>query len=347
MSRELGNTVGRIETPQLVQTAPVTNITQVLSGRVAGVNVMQSNGVTGQSARIRVRGISSVSLSNDPVVYIDGVRVASESPAGGFIGGGTVSHLNDLNPEEIENIEIVKGPSAATLYGTQAANGVIRVTTKRGRAGAPQWNVWLEGGLLKDTYEYPSTWFSSAVGSTTAACFPYQQALGQCQIDQLHKLSLLENPETTPFGTGNREQAGASVSGGSEVIRYFVSADWERELGLLKLADTEVDFLKEERGVDEIPVEQRRPAVGRAHPACAEEADARAARLALQRGHEREERALADLGLLQPAVRGEPFRAEASKRRAGWQPLDELVDGPLHAVHLLPRRAGSRGGARQ
>ncbi|HEX9895441.1 MAG TPA: TonB-dependent receptor plug domain-containing protein, partial [Gemmatimonadales bacterium] len=259
LSRELGNTVGRIEAPQLVQTAPVTNITQVLSGRVAGVNVMQSNGVTGQSARIRVRGISSVSLSNEPVVYIDGVRVASESPIGAFIGGGTVSHLNDLNPEEIESIEIVKGPSAATLYGTQAANGVIRVTTKRGRAGAPQWNVWLEGGLLKDTYEYPSTWFSSRVGSTTLACLPYQQALGQCQIDQLHKLSLLEQPETTPFGTGNREQAGASVSGGTEAIRYFVSADWERELGLLKLADSEEEYLKAERDVDEIPVEQRRP----------------------------------------------------------------------------------------
>ena len=264
LTRELGNTVGRIEAPQLVQTAPVTNLTQVLSGRVAGVNVMQSNGVTGQSARIRVRGISSVSLSNDPVVYIDGIRVASESPTqtgtnSAFIGGGTVSHLNDLNPEEIENIEIVKGPSAATLYGTQAANGVIRITTKRGRAGAPAWNVWLEGGVIKDTYEYPSTWFSSRVGSTTAPCMPWQQALGQCQIDQLHQLSLLEQPETTPFGQGNRQQAGASVNGGTESIRYFVSADWERELGLLKLSQSEEDYLKNERGVDEIPLEQRRP----------------------------------------------------------------------------------------
>jgi TonB-linked SusC/RagA family outer membrane protein len=261
LSRELGNTVGRVDARQIAASAPVTNISQVLSGRVAGVDVLQSSGTTGQGARIRVRGLSSVSLSNDPVVYIDGIRVASESPAplGAFIGGGRVSHLNDLNPEEIEDIEIVKGPSAATLYGTQAANGVIRVTTKRGRTGAAQWNVWLEGGLLEDPTTYPSTWFSKRVGSTTAPCFPYQQALGQCQIEQLYKLSLLEDGETTPFTLGNRTQSGASVSGGSETMRYFVSADYERELGVVKMPDTELGFLKNERGTNDIPFDQRRP----------------------------------------------------------------------------------------
>ncbi len=259
LTRELGNAVGKVDARDIAATAPVTNITQVLSGRFAGVNVLQSNGTTGQGARIRIRGLSSVSLSNDPVVYIDGVRVASEAPFGAFIGGGNVSHLNDLNPEEIEDIEIVKGPSAATLYGTQAANGVIRITTRRGSAGAQRWNVWLEGGLLKDYYDYPSTWFSQAVGSTTAACLPYQQALGQCSIQQLHQLSLLNDPETTPFAAGNRSQTGASVSGGNEAVRYFVSAEYERELGYVKMPDREVEYLKTERGADQIPFEQRRP----------------------------------------------------------------------------------------
>jgi TonB-linked SusC/RagA family outer membrane protein len=259
LTRELGNTIGKIEAAALAENAPVTNITQVLSGRVAGVNVMQSNGSTGQGARIRIRGLSSVSLSNDPVIVIDGVRVASEAPAGAFNGGGRVSHINDLNPEEIESIEIVKGPSAATLYGTQAANGVVRITTKRGSPGTARWNVWLEGGLLKDVDTYPSTWFSSAVGSTTASCLPYQAAAGTCQIAALHKLSLLNDKETTPFGTGNRQQGGVSVSGGSETVRYFVSGEYERELGLLKMADREVEYLRVERGTSEIPFEQRRP----------------------------------------------------------------------------------------
>lgn len=258
LSRELGNTVGRIDAASVAETAPVTNLTQVLNGRVAGVNVLQSTGTTGQGARIRIRGISSVSLSNDPVVYIDGVRVASESPVGAFIGGGRVSHLNNLNPAEIESIEIVKGPSAATLYGTQAANGVVRITTKRGVAGAPRWAAWLEGGILSDPNEYPSTYYSKAVGSD-ALCLPYQEALGTCQIERLYVLSLLNDKETTPFATGNRMQGGASVSGGSEAIRYFVAADYERELGLLKMADREVDHLRNERGTDDIPFEQRRP----------------------------------------------------------------------------------------
>ncbi len=114
-TRELGNTVGKIQAAQLVETAPTTNLAQVLSGRVAGVSVLQSNGTSGTGARIRIRGLSSVSLSNDPLLYIDGIRVAADAPAGAFVGGSTVSKLNDLNPEEIENIEVVKGPSAATL----------------------------------------------------------------------------------------------------------------------------------------------------------------------------------------------------------------------------------------
>src|ERR1044071_1499752 len=140
-TRELGNTVGKIEVDQLVPTAPTLNLTEVLEGRIAGVTVLQSNGTSGTGARIRIRGLSSASLSNDPLLYIDGIRVAADAPAGVFVGGGTGAKLKDIKPKESENVEIVRGPPAAPLYGPQAANGVIRVTTKRGRAGAPQWNA--------------------------------------------------------------------------------------------------------------------------------------------------------------------------------------------------------------
>ena len=262
LRRELGNDVGRIDATTVAQTAPVSSISQVLSGRVAGVNVLQSSGVTGQGSRIRVRGLSSVSLSNEPVVYIDGIRVASETPLSAanqnFIGGTLVSHLNDLNPEDIESIEIVKGPSAATLYGTQAANGVVRITTKRGAAGPQRWNIWVERGMLKDFNDYPDTWYSKRVGSTTTPCMPWQQALGQCQIEQLYRLSLMDDDDTTPFGTGMRSQLGGSVSGGSDLLRYFVSGESERELGVVKMPAREVDYLRTERGTD-VPFEQRRP----------------------------------------------------------------------------------------
>ncbi|MSR03513.1 MAG: SusC/RagA family TonB-linked outer membrane protein [Gemmatimonadetes bacterium] len=261
-SRELGNTVGKIQAAQLVETSPTTNLMQVLSGRVSGVTVMQSNGTSGTGARIRIRGLSSVSLSNDPLLYVDGIRVAADAAAGGFVGGSTVSKLNDLNPEEIESIEIVKGPSAATLYGTQAANGVIRVTTKRGRAGAPLWNSWIEGGGIKDTYHYPSTYFNSRVGALNSDCFTWQEKAGVCQVAQRNVLDLLNPQATTPFTTGFRNQLGTSVAGGTDVMRYFVSAESELETGVLKLADAEADFLATKRGlatVADLPHSQVRP----------------------------------------------------------------------------------------
>lgn len=261
-SRELGNSVSKIQTAQLVETAPTTNLSQVLSGRVAGVSVLQSSGTSGAGARVRVRGLSSVSLSNDPLLYIDGIRVAADAPAGSFVGGTSVSKLNDLNPEEIESIEIVKGPSAATLYGTQAANGVIRVTTKRGRAGAPQWNAWLEGGVLKDTYTYPKVYFNASQANANNDCLTWQEKANLCQVAQRYELDLLNDPSTSPFTTGFRQQAGVSLSGGSEAIRYFVSAEQESETGVLKLGNVEADFAVGLRGLanrSDLPTEQVRP----------------------------------------------------------------------------------------
>ena len=142
LTRELGNSIAKIETSKLVREQPITAMQDVLNARTAGVTLIQSNGTVGGGSRVRIRGISSASLSNDPMVIVDGVRVEQGSPAINpttvgqtGIGGGRPSFLNNLNPEEIETIDIVKGPSAATLYGTQSANGVIVITTKRGKAG--------------------------------------------------------------------------------------------------------------------------------------------------------------------------------------------------------------------
>ena len=81
---------------------------------------------------------------------------------------------NDIAPEEIENIEIVKGPSAATLYGTDASNGVIVITTKKGRAGAARWTVFGEGGMIYDLNDYPATY--AILGHTAAAPTPWRGA---------------------------------------------------------------------------------------------------------------------------------------------------------------------------
>lgn len=264
LTRELGNAIAKVDASALVKENPITNMQDVLNGRTAGVTVIASNGTVGGGSRVRIRGISSASLSNDPLILVDGVRMEQSSPALGgtlYIGGGRPNFLNNLNPEDIESLEVVKGPSAATLYGTQAANGVIVVTTKKGRAGAPQWNLFGESGISKDPATYPSIYYTVGRSPTgaTRGCLQWQAIAGQCTITQTYSRNLLEDAETTPIGTGNRMQFGAQVGGGTESARYFLSGDWENELGLLRMPDAEIDSLKKERGIDRIPFDQRVP----------------------------------------------------------------------------------------
>ncbi len=101
--------------------------------------------MTGSAPMIRIRGLNSLAttgsgISNAPIYIVDGVHINSGSIGLGT-GGTNSSFLNDLDPNEIEDVEIVKGPSAATLYGTNASNGVIVITTKKGRAGATPLDV--------------------------------------------------------------------------------------------------------------------------------------------------------------------------------------------------------------
>ena len=170
LTRELGNSIAKIDAGKLTTEAPITAMQDVLNGRTAGVTMMASNGTVGGGARIRIRGLSSASLSNDPLILVDGVRMESGSlRLGTYIGGGVPNFLNNLNPEEIESIEVVKGPSAATLYGTQAANGVIVVTTKKGKAGPAKWSLFGEGGRSYDPAEYPGIYIHCRYGQWAAA----------------------------------------------------------------------------------------------------------------------------------------------------------------------------------
>ncbi|MBK7835071.1 MAG: TonB-dependent receptor plug domain-containing protein [Gemmatimonadetes bacterium] len=143
---ELGNAVASIDAAKIAETSVVRDVNDMLNSRTAGVTVTGGT-QTGSGARIRIRGQNSLSLSNDPIFIIDGVRMSNNVGSSNlFTGGAQPSRIGDLNPEEIESMEIVKGPSAATLYGTDAANGVVLITTKRGRAGTARWTIYGEGG---------------------------------------------------------------------------------------------------------------------------------------------------------------------------------------------------------
>ncbi len=237
---ELGNSITTVDAAAVTATAPVSNINDLLNSRAPGVSI-QSGTQTGTGARVRIRGVNSISLSNEPIYVIDGIRMTSNAGSAAFgTGGNNPSRVGDLNPEEIENIEIVKGPSAATLYGTDAANGVIVITTRKGRAGAPRWNTYAEGGIIKDQNTYPLNYTIAghSPGSTAyRECTLPQISAGSCMMDSLRTYSVFRDPDATPLGTGNRRQIGVQVSGGNEGLRYFLSGETERETGLLQLPE--------------------------------------------------------------------------------------------------------------
>lgn len=228
--REIGSSVGVINVEQ-VDLAPVSTFSDLLQGRSAGTIVTQSSGTTGAGSRIRIRGSNSISLSNSPLLVIDGVRVENSPASLGLgVGGQSPSRLDDLNPENIESIDILKGPAASALYGTAAANGVIQITTKRGRAGSPQFRAWGEYGTLESAVTFPDN--VVAVNDAGTVCTLFRQAAGTCIPTETHRFNPLENATTTPFDGGSREVFGGSVSGGGEDATFFLSAERMNEDGI-------------------------------------------------------------------------------------------------------------------
>ena len=264
---EVGTNVGHVNVADMNK-GPITSISDVLQARVAGVTLANAAGAAGSSQRVRIRGANSLSLSNEPLLYIDGVA-ASNSKGGISLGGQDYSRLNDINPEEIENIEILKGPAASAIYGSAASNGVILITTKRGRAGAPQWHGYAEGGQIKDVNTYPLNYaaltrfgdgdyyniddggvlnirsiYPPGTNNPFDICPNYRAALapgttGACTQDVVLSFDQFRDARTTPFQTGSRTKYGLNVSGGAEALTFFISGDQELEKGVLRPNDLE------------------------------------------------------------------------------------------------------------
>jgi TonB-linked SusC/RagA family outer membrane protein len=253
-ARELGTASANIQVEDINPTA-VTSFADALGGRTEGVVMQDVSGTTGTSQRIRIRGANSLSLSNEPLVYIDGIQANSGFGGTLGVGGQESSRLGDLNPNEIASMEIIKGPAASSLYGTAAANGVILITTKRGRAGSTQWNAWVEGGLLDDVADYPAAYGSIQVADATAEKFVPTGGLNpaygsfcpnaraglpvsdpnHCTQDDQISYNTAMDDRTRMFQTGNRTRYGASVRGGNDDVRYFISGQIEDEEGIIHI----------------------------------------------------------------------------------------------------------------
>jgi len=242
---DIPNDITTIQADSIAATQPIRSVTDLLETRVPGLEVEHTSGAPGDPSRLRLRGASSFLETNDPIVIVNGVRVYSDqssdragnltSLSSGVGAFAAPSPLDQIDPNSIETIEVLKGPAAATLYGQDAANGVIVITTKRGRAGPPRWTASVERGMTEMPGAYPLGYFRWGHGiadNTPRFCTLQQQG---CVTDSIVRFQLLSNPQYTLLGQGERSAVTVGVSGGTPQLTYAVSGDVSDETGLIQL----------------------------------------------------------------------------------------------------------------
>ena len=237
--RAIGNLVERVGVPDLAADAPVQSVEDVLTGRVPGVMMLGTPNSAGDGAQIRIRGNASVGLPGDPIVYVDGIRIVGDR---GYVQRySAASRLNDINPADIESIEVIKGPAAATLYGTEAANGVIQIVTKRGQVGAPVFDITAEtGALYMPDHMVTNGWIPDPAQCALSPCAGVEELVHTNLVD-INKercaggflrntppeLSLPEGGvyECNPnlFIHGLTQRYNIAVRGGTDLLRYSAS----------------------------------------------------------------------------------------------------------------------------
>ena len=236
--RTLGNAVTTVDVADLTRKASVLNVTEVLQSKTPGVQILPNAGTPGAAADIRIRGASSF-LTNMPVVYVDGVRYNTGSlenfaPSGAGITGfssQTTSALNGINPNDIESIEVIKGPAAATLYGAEAAGGVIQIITKKGsRSGQrPTWNFKVEAGQSEWALETPTN-YTTCDAAKLAQPEVWTGCVGLAAGTVITDDPLRRDPNA--LRTGGLQRYGVSLSGGADRYSYYVAGDLDREEGV-------------------------------------------------------------------------------------------------------------------
>ena len=220
--RSIGNAISTITATEEIEKSGAGDVGNLINARAVGVIVTPGTGRAGSGPSINIRGRSTISLSQQPLVYIDGVRVVNDIGTGPRNqGGAQISRLNDVSPEDIESIEIIKGPAAATIYGTEASNGVVQIITKKGRIGGPpQLNVSLRQG---------GQWFQDPEGRipTNYAKDPKSgEILSWNAVAQ-------ENARGTPlWNTGHLQSYNAALGGGAQLLRYHLSGTLDRDQGI-------------------------------------------------------------------------------------------------------------------
>lgn len=235
--RNLPQAVSVVQAQDLAR-APASTIESALQGKIPGALIQSNSGAPGGGAQINLRGVSTINGSVDPLIVVDGLVISNAAignninaitaaAAGGNASNqdNPVNRIADLNPADIERVEVLKGASAAAIYGSQASNGVVMITTRRGAAGAPKFHLTQRFGQFRVSNFMRSRVFADSAEAVTV--YTDSALVGQlCNLPadacpNYDNIGLLWNRHPLSSETD------ASITGGTDQTRYFVS-------GLLK-----------------------------------------------------------------------------------------------------------------
>lgn len=237
--RTVGNAITKLDVAEITTKSSVLDVTEVLQAKSPGVQILPNSGTPGAAGDITIRGAASF-IGNSPVFYIDGVRYSTASLGNfGASGAGLTSYstqvtsaLSSLSPNDIESIEVIKGPAASTLYGADAAGGVIQIITKKGRGmqGA-QWTAHFERGTTKLALPLPDNYTVCDSLKQTRDSTLWPGCSG------VPRNTVLTEPDpllTDSLGlrNGNLQRLSLAVRGGGNLFSYYVSGDFDQEQGV-------------------------------------------------------------------------------------------------------------------
>jgi len=219
----LGNAVSTVNAKDIAN-SNATSIDQALTGKVAGAQISQNSGNPAGGISVQLRGPSSIVGGGSPLYIVDGVIVNNSSAELLDLGGYSQNRLVDINPADIENIEIIKGAAAAAIYGSRASNGVVQITTKKGKEGKPTFtfSTSLKTSSLRKKLPYNT--YNKTFVNTTATDLTQTDVTRYDYQDKIFQ---------TGIGTDNN----ISMSGGTAGTKYYISGNYLNNQGIIKSSD--------------------------------------------------------------------------------------------------------------